>query len=168
MRFHRFHLLALALGLLLASLGCQTAPSPEQQAAAATAAIGALRDQFVSSFNSNDPAALAALYTEDAVLMPNHEPDVDGRDAIQSWYEARFKEASAKIAIAPEETQVAGDWAYDRGSATVSVTPKAGGAPMEDSGKYIVILKRVAGVWKVHRDIDNSNNPMPAVPTGKK
>ncbi len=67
----------------------------------------------------------------------------------------------------PLETQVAGDWAYDRGNYTVTVTPKSG-KPMEASAKYLIIVKRQPdGSWKVYREISNSNNPPPGA-AGKK
>jgi ketosteroid isomerase-like protein len=48
------------------------------------------------------------------------------------------------------------------------MTPKAKGKPMEESSKYLVILKRQAdGSWKISRDIENSNTPMPAPATKK-
>jgi ketosteroid isomerase-like protein len=44
----------------------------------------------------------------------------------------------------------------------MSIAPKAGGTPMEDAGKYLVILQRQPdGGWKVTRDIDNSSRPLP-------
>ena len=87
--------------------------------------------------------------------------------AIQASYEAMFKENAVKFVPTPFETQVAGDWAYDRGNATVTVTPKSG-KQMEESVKYLVIVKRQPdGSWKIYRLISNSNNPPPSV-AGKK
>ena len=44
-----------------------------------------------------------------------------------------------------------------------TLTPKAGGEPTEDSGKWLGILKRQPnGSWKVHRDIWNSDKPFPS------
>ncbi|MCL5005750.1 MAG: hypothetical protein M1404_04390 [Acidobacteria bacterium] len=52
---------------------------------------------------------------------------------------------------------MAGDWAYERGNITETVTPKSG-KPLERSLKYLAILNRQAdGAWKIHLDIDNSN-----------
>lgn len=62
-----------------------------------------------------------------------------------------------KSRTTPLETQVAGDWAYERGNITETVTPKSG-KPLERSLKYLAILNRQAdGAWKIHLDIDNSN-----------
>jgi uncharacterized protein (TIGR02246 family) len=160
---------AFALSSVLTFAGCQSAPKPGEQkdVAADIAAVNALRGKFSAAFNSNDAGALAALYADDAIVMRANQPAVEGRSAIQSLYEATFKANSVKLAIAPLETQIAGDWAYDRGNATTTITPKSG-KPIEQSDKYLVVLKRLpVGLWKVYRDIDNSNNPPLGAP-GKK
>ena len=161
-------LCAFALTLLLTVAGCQTAPRPEgKDAGADLAAVNALRGRFAAAFNSNDAAALAALYAEDAIEMIANQPAVEGRPAIQSLYQAMFNANSVKIAITPLETHLAGDWAYDRGMATTTITPKSF-RPTEESAEYLVILRRLpGGLWKVYREIEVSNNPPPPSP-GKK
>jgi uncharacterized protein (TIGR02246 family) len=160
--------LALALASTLTFVACQSAPNPEKKDAAADlAAVNALRGKFTAAFNSNDAGALAALYADDAIVMLPNQPAVEGRTAIQALYDGMFKANAAKIAINPLETQVAGDWAYDRGTATTTITPKSGKG-VEESDKYIVVLKRLpGGLWKVYRDISNSNSALPA-PTASK
>ena len=160
---------AVALASILTFAGCQTAPptAPKTDVAADTAAIKALFDQAVAAWHSNDMTALAATYADDAIMMDPNQAAIEGKQAIQAAYEARSKENAVKVALTPLETQVAGDWAYVRGTLTATVTPKSG-KPMEESGKYLFIVKRQPdGSWKVYRDISNSNNPPPAV-AGKK
>jgi ketosteroid isomerase-like protein len=70
---------------------------------------------------------------------------------------------SAQFSLSPEEVQLAGtDWAFERGDYAITLTPKAGGDPIEDAGKYITLYQRQAGGrWLMARDIWNSNNPPP-------
>ena len=161
---------AFALALVVTFTGCETAPKPEEKKdlSARIAAVNALRGKFVAAFNSNDAAALAALYADDAIVMPANQPVVEGKPAIKSRYEAMFKTNAVKISITPLETQVATDWAYDRGNAATTITPQSG-KPSEESGKYLVIVKRQPGdMWQIYREIDNSNSPPPAAAPGKK
>ena len=150
--------------------GCQSAPRPEQErdVAAYTTAINALLDQNIAAWNSNDAAAVAATFADNAILM---EPDLaalEGKQAIQTWYEAFLKDNAVKCAITPLETQVAGDWAYVRGNYTSTFTPKSG-KPMEVSGKYLDIVKRQPdGSWKIYRGMLNSNDPPPGAAEKKK
>lgn len=169
MTLRRVCLCAFGLTSMLMFIGCQTAPKPgeKRDVAADTTAINALRDQFTAAFNSNDAAATAATYTDDAIMLPENQAAVEGKQAIQASYAAMFRENPVKVVLAPLETQVAGDWAYDRGNATMTVTPKSG-KPIEESAKYLVIVKRQPdGSWKLYRDIDNSNSPPPGA-AGKK
>ena len=166
-------LCAVALALMLTFAGCQTAstPEPTRDVAADTAAIKALGDQFTAAFNSGDAAAMAAAYADDAIMMDPNQAAVEGKQAIQAAYEARSKDNAGKITrtmvFTPLETQVADDWAYDRGNLTITVTPKSG-KPMEESVKYLTIYKRQPdGSWKIYRDISNSNNPPPAAASKK-
>lgn len=162
-------LCAFALTSMLNFAGCRTAATPElkRDVAADMKAINALRDQFAAAYNSNDAAAAVAYYADDAIVMlPNHAP-IKGRKGIQALFEAYFKENAAKIAHTPLETQVTGDWAYERGNLAVTVTPKSG-KPREESFKYLVIVKRQPdGSWKVYWDMSNNNEPPPEA-AGKK
>ncbi len=159
----------LALTSVLALAACQNAPAPEpkKDVAADTSAINTLRNRVAAAFNASDAAALAATYADDAIEMNPEQPAIEGRQAIQAAYEAMFKGATGKLAFTPLETQVVGDWAYDRGNYTATMTPKPG-KPTELSYKYLVIMKRQPdGAWKVYREISNSNNPPPGA-AGKK
>lgn len=141
-------LCAVALACMVVFVGCQTVPQPEQKwdTAAELAAINGLRNQFAAAYNSNDAAA----------MFPN-QPSIQGRQAIQATLEDFFKQNTAKITHTPLETQVVGDWAYERGNITETLTAKSGKA-IEKSLRYLVILKRLPdGSWKVYRDISNSN-----------
>ncbi len=153
---------------LLAGFGCQPAsqqPDPEAKVAAMAAdraGIDKLRSDYQSSFNSNDASATGAHFTESAVSMPPNEEELMGKQAITDNMVAMFEGMGAELTISSEEVEVAGDWAFDRGSFTMKLTPKGDGEPMEDRGKYIVILEKQGdGAWKIGREVWNSNNPLP-------
>ncbi len=153
---------------LLAGFGCQPAnqqPDPEAKAAALAAdraAIDKFRDGYQAAFSSNDASAAGAYFIESAVSMPPNKEALVGRQAITDDMVAMFEGMSAELTISSEEVEVAGDWAFDRGTFTMKMTPKGDGEPMEDKGKYIVILQRqMDGSWKLAREIWNSDNPLP-------
>ena len=94
-------------------------------------------------------------------MPPNHEALI-GRQAITDDTGAMFEGMSAELTLSSEEVEVAGDWAFDRGSYTMKMTPKGDGEPMEEKGKYIVILqKQTDGSWKFAREVWNSDDPLP-------
>jgi uncharacterized protein (TIGR02246 family) len=122
------------------------------------APLNELRSKFQAAYNAVDAATLAQLYTDDAISLPDHHASVQGKSAIQQYYQDLFKEYGATITITPADTEIVGDLAHEHGTFSITVTPKAGGDAVMDDGKYVVIFKRGAdGVWKIHHDIDNSN-----------
>jgi len=141
--------------------------APVANAPADVAALGAVRDGYVKAFNSADANAIGALYTSDAVAMPGHNATLTGPSAIVAYNKGLFDQMTAKIEVMPDETRTMGNFGYDRGRYKLTLTPKAGGPPISDEGRYIVMLEKGAdGSWKVTRDIDNSSKPMatPAPP----
>ena len=153
----------LALSFLLFIASCTPVVMWEAaETEADVEAINSLRDDFIALDNASDAAGLASLYTNDAVLMPPNEAAVTGSQAIESWFQTTFDQFTTEFTVASEELEVVGDWAFDWGAYMTALTPKAGGEPTEDRGKYIVILrKQVDGSWRIAHDIWNSDNPAP-------
>lgn len=147
---------------LAVAVGACAAPPPPDTSAADTAAINALRDAWMTAYNAADADGVANLYTEDAIDMPSQQPTVTGRAAIRDYIAAQLGMGAAVATVTSDELQLMGDWAYDRGSYSTTITPAAGD-PMTVTGRYIVILQRQAdGSWKLARGIDNS----PVAPAG--
>lgn len=156
----------LALALLGGAAACAPAAAPPGPPTGDDLTkINALRDNFSAAFNAGDAAKVAEGYTADGIAMPAHHPMLTGKDAIMANDRDQFSQMSFHMTLTPVETVVSGNWGYDRGTYTMTITPKAGGAPMNDQGKYLVLLQKQGdGSWKVTRDIDNSDLPMPMPP----
>jgi uncharacterized protein (TIGR02246 family) len=155
--------LCITVLLSMTFLGCQPASAPEQKAATPSdpAPINAVRDRYMSMYNSGDVSGIGDLYADDAVVMNNNQEAAIGKQAIQQDAEGLVQMFTVNIAITPADTQFAGDLAYEYGTYTMSLTPKAGGEAMQNTGNYLVILKHGAdGSWKLTREIGNNNKPM--------
>jgi ketosteroid isomerase-like protein len=98
---------------------------------------------------------IAALYTDDAKVLPPDAPIVSGKDAIASfWQEAAISLGLLGATLNTLDLEVAGDTAYEVGEAQLETTN--GPAKV----KYVVVWRqREDGIWRLHRDIWNS---MPA------
>jgi ketosteroid isomerase-like protein len=81
-------LAGLAISFALPAFGQEKDAAIDPQIVQQLHAIG---KKFDEAFLSGDAASLAALYTEDAVLMNDTGP-VYGRRAIEKYYTARFQE----------------------------------------------------------------------------
>lgn len=125
-----------------------------------SAAVKQIADDYVKAVRAGDAKAVAALYTETATEMPPNQPAVKGRVAIEQYYQKDFTSPTklTNFSLAHIETQEAGDTAYDVGTYQQSITP-AGGQPITDTGKYVVIAKRTAGAWRIAYVIYNSDRP---------
>jgi uncharacterized protein (TIGR02246 family) len=162
MRNRKFLGLA-AIALLISAC----APATNQadlaaEQATATAALDGLREKYMAAENAGDAAALAALWDENGVLLPPNAPAAQGSAAIQGFYSGMFEQNTVEVSSTSDETVAAGEWAFGRGAFSLKITPKAGGDAMQDSGKYVVIIRRQAdNSWKVARLIFNSDMPLP-------
>ena len=64
------------------------------------------------------------------------------------------------LAFVPEGIIVSGsgDMALDRGTYSLTVAP--GGSTQTDTGKYVVVWRKIGGDWKAAADIFNSDLPV--------
>ena len=136
--------------------GCSS--QDEANLEADTAAIIDLNIQYRSSLNAGDLDQLMSLWTENGVSMPPNVPPVIGKDQIRVRVKGYFDKFTFDMDYTQAEVEVAGGWAFTRGTYTATLTPKEGGQPVFIDGKYIGILERQSdGSWILHRNIFNSN-----------
>jgi len=118
-----------------------------------------VRQRWVAAANAKDAAGLAALYTEDAVLMPTNMASVKGRTAIQSSWKSMLDQGAHDVALTKTGGAMASDWGYEVGTYSAMF----GSSP--DKGKYMLSLKKGKdGKWMIHEDIFNSDMPCMAAP----
>jgi len=148
-------ILAIALAMLSFAISCQ-----KQDTEADIAAIEEIWDNYALGMITGDLDLWMSLYTDDIIKMLPDEPAVFGKEDLRTSMKPLFDNFTIEMAIYNEEVQVAGDWAFSRGTFTATLTPKAGGEPLYMDGKYLDILERQAdGSWKIARDCFNSNVP---------
>ena len=152
----RFVAVVGAIALAVVSLSAQ-------QKGADEAAIAKLRTAYQAAAATQDGAALAKLFAPDGVEMPPNAPAVAGRAAIEAFHKAFAKQWMMHgMTIVSTNTKVSGDTAYDVGTYKQGLMPQTGGAVFDDTGKYVVLLRKDAsGGWLITHAIYNSNNPPP-------
>src|SRR5215218_4161382 len=134
-------LVAVAAVILLTA----TAASAQQKGAD-EAAIAKTRTAFQTAAGTQDGAAIAKLFTADGVEMPPNAPAAKGRAAIEAYHKAFGQQFMMHgMTITATETKVLGDTAYDVGTYKQQIMPMKGGGVIDDTGKYIVLLKKDAG-----------------------
>lgn len=130
--------------------------------------IDRARAIHVAALNDGDANAWAACFDTDAVQMPPNQPPNVGTEHIQQWTHGFLAAFRAEFSIVPHDVELAGpDWAFERGSYEISLTPRAGGGSLRDSGKYLTIYRRAPGhEWLMAHDIWNSDHQPPSPPAG--
>ncbi|MBP7000766.1 SgcJ/EcaC family oxidoreductase [Amaricoccus sp.] len=141
----------LLAGALLVAPGIAVADAASDMAAA--------QRLWEQAFATGDGAKAAEMaFTEDARLLPNGEPIVEGREAIAAYWQGGFDAGVRDLKLGliavdrPSE-----DTMIETGAWSVTV-PGEGGAMMEVGGKALVVWKKEAdGVWRMAQDMWNTN-----------
>lgn len=111
---------------------------------------------FVEIFNRNDAASLAALYTADAELLVPGLPRLTGLAAVESFWKTAFSRGKRTFdKVEPVTTVVDGDLAVEYANWHLSVDDRQGNISRE-TGKNVLVWKRVNAEWLISLDIWNS------------
>ncbi|HXE91089.1 MAG TPA: DUF4440 domain-containing protein [Terriglobales bacterium] len=130
--------------------------------AADLAAIEELHQKDIAATKTYDVETLVSLWTDDIVALPPDGSPTIGKAVGRKQLEAG-KAASAAYEVLTyeqkwEEVTLAGDYAFEWGTFTSAVRPKAGGDEIRQNYNVLRVLKRAAdGSWKVHRTMWNAS-----------
>jgi uncharacterized protein (TIGR02246 family) len=118
------------------------------------ATIEKLNDAWSAAFDKGDAAAVAALYTEDAYVLPPGAEIVKGRAAIEAfWRQAAQQLTDAKLTTI-DVLPLGPDAAREIGTVTLKTKAQP---PQEIVGKYVVVWRKTGADWKLATDIWNMN-----------
>jgi uncharacterized protein (TIGR02246 family) len=154
---------AATLALISTALFAQARSVVATAARAANPDIVKASDGYLKAVLAADAHGVAACYTEDGVELPNGQPPVLGRSAIEQRYRDFFNAAKVTtFSFSHIESKIEGTVAYDAGTYEMRLMFRDGRVASE-TGKYLVLLRRVEGAWKATYTIYNSNT-MPGTP----
>ena len=122
-------------------------------------AIRAHVDHWLQLVKAKDASGIAKLYAEDGAVMPPNAPIGKGRAAIQQAWASMMRTPGFDLTFNPEQIAISssGDMALDRGTYSLTVAPA--GTTQTDTGKYVVVWRKIGGDWKAVADIFNSDLP---------
>jgi uncharacterized protein (TIGR02246 family) len=138
------------LRIVLVALGLVAAAGPAL--AQSKTAIQKLEDQWGAAFNKGDAAGVAAMYTEDAYVLPAGAPMAKGRADIQNFWSQAMQQLSDVKCTAADVMPIGRTGAREIGTCTFKTK---GASPQDAALKYAVVWRKVNGQWLLNTDIWN-------------
>jgi len=149
--------LLLSLAVIALTLGGATpTPALAQPSAAATSeGLVDAGERWRQLYEAGDWDTLRTLYTDDAVLMSQGQPKIEGADAILAFLK-RLSEQGATVTFqfAPEQAVIENGLGFMIAKYRMDVA-FAGGEAATVAGRSMLVYKWQDDGWKIWRDIDN-------------
>jgi uncharacterized protein (TIGR02246 family) len=148
--------LMLSLSILIFACAPRTEPmAPMADAGTAAAspeagreAVDLLRRTWVEAAERKDAAAVAALYSDDAVIASPLGETARGRQAIESLWQTQLP-MSDNLRVNPSTVEAASDMVAEYGTFSQQLT-LPGGTPQDVDGEYVVVTRRQNdGDWRI-------------------
>ena len=132
--------------------------APDVEVSASKAELGQMNRDFAAALNAKDAKAAAALYAEDAVLIPPGEPLVRGREAIEEYWRGAIESGGVRdVSVETMDALSSGSLGYEAGSFALTSNGADGSAVIE-RGRYIELLRREPdGRWLSTHGIWNAS-----------
>jgi ketosteroid isomerase-like protein len=113
--------------------------------------------KFGDAIRHRNAPGLAALYTQDATIMPSNGEMIKGEDGVKMFAYGAMQ-MMQDIILTSSEVQAMGEYYCEIGKFWMRGVIQ-GDETFEDNGKYVVIWKLEEGTWKMYIDIWNSSLP---------
>ncbi len=126
---------------------------------AARRAVEAANMRFREAVRLGKAGDIAALYAEDASILPPQQDIINGRKNIEAFWRAGLEGGIRDAVLTTTEVGITGNRIREIGTYAVKIWPE-GQAAREDKGKYLVIWRKEPdGSVKLESDIWNSSLP---------
>ena len=120
-------------------------------------------DAWLRAANANDLAAILALYAPHATMYPPDVMEAKGTAAIRKAYADLLAAYTIKDAKLDAVYETSGDLSVGWGRWSMTMVPKAGGAPMAMTGRAMALAKKIGGKWLYVAD--HASAPLPPPPS---
>jgi len=106
-------------------------------------------------YREADVEAIVQWYAPDAISMPTHHHALFGQDEIRDWYVKRTGHGHERNAISEvDSVDIVGDVAVVVGTFRVTRAPEEGVSALDHGGRYLAVMRKVDGEWRMWRDMD--------------
>ncbi len=135
------------LASLLATFVACSGPARPEFGKTDIDALRQLTKELVTAYNAKDARKTASYFAGNGVLMPPNSSVVRGLEAIQTFYDNRFRQGGTGLEINADEIAGQGEIAYVSGAYEVRTAP-AGGTETRDRGKFLWVARKMQPGWR--------------------
>jgi ketosteroid isomerase-like protein len=116
-------------------------------------------ENYMEAIKTADIERILSYDSDDISYLPPNRPLFSGKENLRKWFLSYFNYFTPTERLDLLDFNVFGDFAYLKGTYTISGTIKQSGLEFTDSGKFINFFKRQPnGDWICTQSIWNSNN----------
>jgi len=136
-----------------------TFPAPDSNSVASS--VAAVRQAWLDAVRAGDLERLAAMVTDDVVVVHGNGRCVRGREDLKADFLKGFESFSIEQHVSSTEVVVRGGWAFEIAEVESKLTPQCGGESTHVHSTTIVALNRQSdGSWKVGRVLGVLDSPL--------
>ena len=146
-----------ALALTIAVSACATGAKQQEFSRSDIDAIKKNAVELSAAYNEKDVDKIVQLYADNSIFMPPNAPLLRGREPLKSFYSEMMANGATQLQLEPDDVAGHGPIAYESGTYHVNY---ANGR--RDRGKYLLVLRNMAGTWRTEKTIWSSD--LPSVP----
>lgn len=106
------------------------------------------------SFRDKDIDGVTARYAPDAISIPADHRIMIGHEQIRAWYSKRSGQYGTFIESEVDSVDVIDNLAIVVGVFRACRPAEQGVAGLDHGGRYLAVLKKIDGQWKMWRDMD--------------
>lgn len=122
--------------------------------------IQSAQNLMAEAFGARDARRAAALYTDDACLMPDGMPTFRGRDAIGGFFGGAIARGIVSARFTTQDVDGDDMQAVEVGRYELFAALPNGERTCVDDGRYFIAWRKVDGTWRIYRDMFNRNTPV--------
>jgi len=136
-----------------------TFPAPDFNSVASS--VAAVRQAWLDAVRTGDVERLAAMVTDDVVVVHGNGRCVRGRDELKADFLKGFESFSIEQIVSSAEVVVRGTWAFEIAEVDSRLTPRCGGDSTKVHSTTVVALSRQPdGSWKIGRVLGVLDSPL--------
>ncbi len=122
--------------------------------------IATVRQAWLAAVRAGDAERLAAMVTDDIVVVHGNGRCVRGKDELKADFSKGFEAFSIEQNILSSEVVIRGSWAFEISEVETNLTPNAGSVSTQVRSTTVVALNRQSdGSWRVGRVLGVLESP---------